>query len=83
MVVKPNLGLCNCGVRRVANRHELLANLAEFPENETGMIFNKQDMLFVIGHAMRRKGYQPTGWLALARLNCRQNKLMALYPPSN
>ena len=48
-----------------------------------GMIFDKQRTLFAIGHAMRRKGYQPIGWLALARLNGRQNKLMALYPPSN
>lgn len=48
-----------------------------------GMIFEKQRILFAIGHTMRDKGFKPIGVAALARLNQRQNKLMAQYPPSN
>jgi hypothetical protein len=47
------------------------------------MIFEKQRTLFEIGNAMRRKGFMPIGVQALAKLNTRQNQLMALYPPSN
>ena len=46
-------------------------------------IFQKQRILFAIGDAMRRKGFKPLGVLALAKLNQRQNRLMAHYPPSN
>ena len=48
-----------------------------------GMIFKKQRILFAIGNAMRTKGFKPLGVLALARLNHRQNKLIAQYPASN
>ncbi len=48
-----------------------------------GMIFKKQRILFAIGNAMRAKGFKPLGFIALARLNHRQNKLIARYPPSN
>ena len=47
------------------------------------MIFEKQRILFAIGHAMRKKGVRPIGLLALMRLNRRQQRLIALYPPSN
>ena len=47
------------------------------------MIFEKQRILFEIGDAMRRKGFKPIGVMALARLNSRQNRLVAQYPPSN
>ena len=47
------------------------------------MIFAKQRTLFAIGAAMRRRGAVPIGLLALARLNWRQQRLIALYPPSN
>ena len=47
------------------------------------MIFKKQRILFAIGNAMRRKGFKPLGVMALARLNHKQNKLIARYPPSN
>lgn len=47
------------------------------------MVFEKQRLAFAIGNAMRRKGYMPMGVVALARLNHRQNRLMARYPPSN
>ena len=47
------------------------------------MIFAKQRVLFAIGDAMRRRGAQPVGLLELARLNWRQQRLIALYPPSN
>jgi hypothetical protein len=47
------------------------------------MIFKKQRILFAIGNAMRRKGFKPLGALSLARLNSRQNRLIAQYPPSN
>ena len=47
------------------------------------MVFEKQRILFAIGHAMRRQGVQPMGLLALARLNRRQIRLIDRYPPSN
>jgi hypothetical protein len=47
------------------------------------MIFKKQGIVFAIGHAMRLKGFKPLRVLALARLNQRQNKLIARYPRSN
>ena len=47
------------------------------------MIFKKQRILFAIGNAMRHKGFKPLGWVALARLNHRQNQLIDRYPPSN
>jgi len=47
------------------------------------MIFAKQRVLFAIGHARRRSGVAPIGLLALARLYRRQQRLIALYPPSN
>lgn len=47
------------------------------------MIFKKQRILFAIGNAMRRKGFNPLGVLSLARLNHRQNGLIDRYPPSN
>ncbi|MBC7437743.1 MAG: hypothetical protein H7332_16940 [Bdellovibrionales bacterium] len=48
-----------------------------------GMVFEKQRILFAIGHAMRRRGVQPMGLLELARLNRRQIQLIEHYPPSN
>ena len=47
------------------------------------MIFLKQRVLFAIGDAMRRRGVVPIGLPLLARLNRRQQRLIALYPPSN
>ena len=47
------------------------------------MIFEKQRILFAIGHAMRKKGVKPIGLLALMQLNRRQQRLIAVYPPSN
>ena len=47
------------------------------------MIFKKQRILFAIGHAMRLKGFNPLSVMAVARLNQRQNKLIAHYPLSN
>ncbi len=47
------------------------------------MIFKKQRILFAIGNAFRLRGFKPLGVLALARLNQRQNRLIARYPPSN
>ncbi len=47
------------------------------------MIFSKQRVLFAIGAAMRKRGVVPISILALARLNLRQQRLIALYPPSN
>ncbi len=47
------------------------------------MIFAKQRLLFAIGAAQRRAGVRPIGLLALARLNRRQQRLIAQYPPSN
>ncbi|MDB5988007.1 MAG: hypothetical protein JWR16_3060, partial [Nevskia sp.] len=48
-----------------------------------GKIFAKQRLLFEIGYANRRRGYQPIGLLQLARLHLRQQKLIRQYPPSN
>lgn len=47
------------------------------------MIFDKQRRLFAIAHQLRQRGVRPIGLLALARLYRRQQKLIALYPPSN
>lgn len=47
------------------------------------MIFAKQRLLFAIGAAQRKAGVRPIGLLALARLNRRQQRLIAQYPPSN
>jgi hypothetical protein len=47
------------------------------------MIFEKQRILFSIGDAMRKKGVKPIGLLPLMRLNRRQQRLIAVYPPSN
>lgn len=46
-------------------------------------VFAKQRLLFAIGAAQRKAGVEPIGLLALARLNRRQNRLVARYPPSN
>lgn len=46
-------------------------------------IFRKQALLFAIGAARRREGVRPIPLLELARLNRRQSRLIALYPPSN
>lgn len=46
-------------------------------------IFRKQALLFAIGAARRREGVRPVALLELARLNRRQYRLIALYPPSN
>lgn len=47
------------------------------------MIFEKQRLAFAVGHIMRRAGFKPVGVLALMRLNWRQQRLIAAYPPSN
>ena len=47
------------------------------------MIFQKQSLLFAIGDAMRSRGVVPIGLIKLIRLNQRQNRLIARYPPSN
>lgn len=47
------------------------------------MIFSKQRMLFAIGDAMRGRGFKPMGLLSLIKLNMRQQRLIARYPPSN
>ena len=47
------------------------------------MIFQKQSLLFAIGDALRRRGVQPIGLLKLFKLNRRQSRLIAHYPPSN
>lgn len=47
------------------------------------MIFQKQSLLFAIGDAMRRQGVRPIGLIKLIKLNLRQNRLIAHYPPSN
>lgn len=46
-------------------------------------VFRKQALLFAIGAARRREGVRPLPLLELARLNRRQYRLIALYPPSN
>jgi hypothetical protein len=48
-----------------------------------GIIFAKQRLLFDIGAARRRAGARPLSLLALARLNARQQGLIARYPASN
>ena len=50
--------------------------------NGLKMIFAKQRMLFEIGAAMRQRGHAPIGLVELARLNRRQQQLIAAYPPS-
>jgi hypothetical protein len=47
------------------------------------MIFEKQRILFAIGHAMRLQGVKPIGLMSLIQLNRRQQRLIASYPPSN
>lgn len=47
------------------------------------MIFEKQRLAFAVGNIMRRAGFQPIGVFALLRLNRRQQRLIAAYPPSN
>jgi hypothetical protein len=47
------------------------------------MIFEKQRILFAIGDAMRQRGVKPIGLLTLMQLNRRQQRLIAVYPPSN
>lgn len=47
------------------------------------IIFAKQRLLFEISAAHRRAGLRPLSLLALARLNARQQRLIACYPPSN
>lgn len=47
------------------------------------IIFAKQQLLFAIGDAMRRRGHRPVGWWALARHFLRQQALISRYPPSN
>lgn len=48
-----------------------------------GRIFAKQRLLFEVAAARRRAGARPLSLLALARLNLRQQRLIARYPPSN
>lgn len=47
------------------------------------IVFAKQRLLFHIADANRRAGHRPIGKRALARLHLEQQRLMALYPPSN
>jgi len=47
------------------------------------IIFAKQRMLFAIGAAQRHEGVKAIGLLVLAQLYLRQQRLIALYPPSN
>lgn len=46
-------------------------------------VFAKQRALFAMADDMRRLGHKPIGWRALARAHLRQQKLIAMYPPSN
>ena len=48
-----------------------------------GIVFAKQRRLFAIADAQRRRGVRPIGLFALARLWCRQQRLMGAYPTSN
>jgi hypothetical protein len=48
-----------------------------------GIIFAKQRLLFAISEANRRKGHNPIGLRALARLHFHQQKLIKRYPLSN
>lgn len=47
------------------------------------IIFAKQRLLFDIAAARRREGSRPLSLIALARLNTRQQRLIARYPASN
>ncbi|MBC7609970.1 MAG: hypothetical protein H7228_10430 [Polaromonas sp.] len=47
------------------------------------MIFEKQRILFAIGHQMRSQGFKPIGLMALMQLNWHQLRLIARYPASN
>lgn len=47
------------------------------------IVFAKQRRLFAIGDAMRRRGHEPVGALALARHHLRQQALIKRYPRSN
>ncbi|MEJ5989020.1 hypothetical protein WG902_03395 [Ramlibacter sp. PS3R-8] len=47
------------------------------------IIFAKQRVLFDIAAARRREGWRPLALIALARLNVRQQRLIARYPASN
>jgi hypothetical protein len=47
------------------------------------IVFAKQRLLFEIGAANRKRGVRPIGLRELIRLNSGQNRLIALYPPSN
>ena len=47
------------------------------------IIFEKQEILFSIGSAMRSIGFDPIGLIALMKLYWRQRRLIAKYPPSN
>ena len=46
-------------------------------------VFDKQRMLFALGHRMRAAGHLPCGPLTLARAWLRQQRLIARYPASN
>lgn len=48
-----------------------------------GIIFRKQRILFEIGNAMRHRGFRPISLAQLIALNRRQQRLIAVYPPSN
>jgi hypothetical protein len=47
------------------------------------IIFAKQKALFKVADQMRNGGARPIGLLQLAKLFLRQQRLLALYPPSN
>jgi len=47
------------------------------------IVFAKQRLLFKISDANRRLGHRPIGWLKLAQLHVRQQRIMRRYPPSN
>ncbi len=47
------------------------------------IIFAKQNLLFAIGAANRRRGVQPVSLWRLARLHFMQQRLLDAYPPSN
>jgi hypothetical protein len=48
-----------------------------------GKIFRKQALLYRIAAANRRRGFRTIGLIRLARLHCRQQRLIRLYPQSN
>ena len=58
-------------------------DLAEASDQAVRMVVARQRVLFARGAAMRRRGARPVGLLRLARLNWRQQRLIAHYPPSN